>query len=55
MELDELRKVAGHCGNISRNKNAPGVSGDLKNFRIGSAIGNNASRTAEIEGRLVAS
>ena len=39
-----------HGSDIARNKYAASLSGDTQNFRIGSAIGNDAGTVAEIEG-----
>jgi len=44
-----------HGSDIPRNKYAASLGSDTQNFRIGSAIGNDAGTVAEIEGRRAAS
>lgn len=41
-----------HRADIARNQNPASVGGDTQNFRIGSAIRNDAGKVPEIEGWL---
>jgi hypothetical protein len=52
--LDELREVRRHCAYVSRNQHTTGLRGDPKNVQISSAIGDYASSSTKIDGRLTA-
>jgi hypothetical protein len=54
LEPNELRKVAGHRANVSRNQRTSSIGCDPKNLRVGSAVRDNTSGRAKIDGRLAA-
>jgi len=54
LEPDKFRKVAGHCGYVSRNQHTSNLSGNPKNLRIGSAVRDSTGGSARIDWRLAA-
>jgi hypothetical protein len=49
LDLNKLRKMAGHCANVSRNEYTPSLGCAPKNFRIGSAIQNNTGGSTKLD------